>query len=682
MADANPEGQGEEKFSVSTWLPECYVDSEPAVCELNPCGHFISIDTARHFAARIRRGEHAANPDRCPMCRTPWTEIRCLSVEASINKIIKNLDDYTINIPDGPLRTWFKQILHFFTSENNALESELQSDIGKCLVDSFIKRGRTGNTLAITNNSKKIIALIECVDKAVNGWIDSNFGSDRKKAIAAQKEGVLGEVYEDSPIQWLLEISDRLNTAAIEQARTVRFPVNNTVIPVGSIINGLHEGIAGGARRVAQVPGRVATAALATAVLIGTSKMYGDIDRSTCAELSTAQERAPDVPIRGRWEDIKVCENTGTFRKFEPEFCCDPKLGRVCGTDKYHPKGGEGNKYSGPEVAFRHQWAFEPGRYHDCDTSTSASCLGITGAAWLAGTSTIGHTSWEKSKGAKFVTTAHAPGPLLPSEQEQCHTTLSLQEMGNLVGAAVSVGVLIYGLYRACTESRPPAPDLVGDDTLVITPDGREHRGGSKYSIKRRRRRKNTRRKRGGDPDAAKKIQKIVRGRQSRKKTVQRLSQNPFQTGAVDALVPGMYRDGFTPFFERPGEHINREFNISPTSKTPLARDVEEFKKKRKVKERANERLWVINYLTNIDGKGADSKFSRDSLTKSTRPELILRERSDDDYINDNRRAQLARINASRFANGGKRRKKSRRKKSRRKKSRRRRQRKKRTRRR
>lgn len=496
MDDANPEGQGEEKFYVSTWLPECYVDSEPAVCELNPCGHFISIDTARHFAARIRRGEHAANPDRCPICRIPWTEIRCLSVEASINKIIKNLDDYTINIPDGPLRTWFKQILHFFTSENNALESELQSDIGKCLVDSFIKRGRTGNILAITNNSEKIIALIECVDNAVNGWIDSNFGSDRKKAIAAQKEGVLGEVYEDSPIQWLLEISGGLNTAAIEQARTVRSPVNNTVILVGSIINGLHEGIAG-ARRVAQVPGRVAIAALATAVLIGTAKMYGDIDRSTCAELSTVQERAPDVPIRGRWEDIKVCENTGRFGKFKPEFCCDPKRGKQgrCGTDKYHPKGGEGNKYSGPEVAFRHQWAFEPGRYHDCDTSTSASCLGITGAAWLAGTSTIGHTSWEKSKGAKFVTTAHAPGPLLPSEQEQCHTTLSLQEMGNLVGAAVSVGVLIYGLYRACTESRPPAPVLVGDDTLVITPDGHIHQGGSKYSIKRRRRRKKTRRK-------------------------------------------------------------------------------------------------------------------------------------------------------------------------------------------
>ena len=653
MADANPEGQGqgEEKFYVHTWLPECSVDTEPAVCEFNPCRHFISIDTARHFAARIRRGEHAANPDRCPMCRTPWTEIRCLSVEASINKIIKNLDDYTINIPDGPLRTWFKQILHFFTSENNALESELLRDVGKCLVDSFIKRGRTGNILAITNNSEKIIALIECVDDAVNDWIVRNFGSNRKKAIAAQKEGVLGEVYEDSPIQWLLEISDGLNTAAIEQARTVRSPVNNTVILVGSIINGLHEGIAG-ARRVAQVPGRVAIAALATAVLIGTAKMYGDIDRSTCAELSTAQERAPDVPIRGRWEDIKVCENTGTFGKWEPEFCCDPDRGKQgrCGTDKYHPKGGEGNKYSGPEVAFRRQWAFEPGRYHHWEVDSP----------------------WEKSEGAKFVTTAHAPGPLLPSEQEQCHTTLSLQEMGNLVGAAVSVGVLIYGLYRACTESRPPAPVLVGDDTLVITPDGRELQGGSKYSIKRRRRRKNTRRKRGGNHGAAKKIQKIVRGRLSRKKTVQRLSQNPFQTGAVD-------RDG-TPRSDRPSSHIDRDFDISLTSETPLARDVKESSKKRQLEHRANERRWVINYLTNIDGKGADSKFSREWLTESTRPELALRQDSSEDHMSE-REAARRREGRSRLEyltrRGGKRRKKSRRKKSRR-----RRQRKKRTRRR
>ncbi len=199
----------------------------------------------------------------------------------------------------------------------------------------------------------------------------------------------------------------------------------------------------------------------------------------------------------------------------------------------------------------------------------------------------------------------------------------------------------------------------------------------SKYSIKRRRRRKNTRRKRGGDPDAAKKIQKFVRGRQSRKKTVERLSQNPFQTGAVDALVPGMYRDGFTPFFERPFVHIAKDFLISPTSETPLARDVEELKKKRKVEERADARRWVIDLLTNIDGKGTDSKFSRDSLIESTRPELILRERSDDDYINDQRRAQLARIVARQSTRGGKRRRKSRRKKSRR-----RRQRKKRTRRR
>ena len=520
MADVNPEGkdQGEEKFHVSTWLPECNVDlGEPAVCELIPCGHFISIGTARNFAAQIRRGYRAANPNKCPMCRRPWREIRCLSVEASITKIRKNLDDYTRNIPDGPLRIWFQQILHFFTSENNALDSDLKGDIGKCLVDSFIKRGRRGNILAITNNREKIIALIQCVNKAVDDWIRDNFGSDRAAAIAAQKEGALGEVYEGSPLQWLLERSNRLNAAAIEQARTVRLPANNTVISVGSILNGLSEGMAAGARRAAQVPGYVATAALATAALIGTAKMYGDIDRSTCAELSTVQERGPDVPIRGRWEGFKVCEDTGRFGRFKPDFCCDPK-GRAaegaCGTDKYHPEGGEGNNYVGPEVAFKDKHAYEPGRDHDCDVSTSGGCFAQSAAATavcsLMGNddcdgADVGLTSWEQAEGAKFVPTAHGPGPLLPSEQQQCHTALNRQEVANLVGAAVSVGVLLYGLYRACTESRhiTPAPDLVGDDTLVITPDGREHRsgdgaggrGGSKYSIKRRRRRKKTRRK-------------------------------------------------------------------------------------------------------------------------------------------------------------------------------------------
>ncbi len=495
MADVNPEGkdQGEEKFNVSTWLPECYVDTEPAVCELIPCGHFISIGTARSFAEQIRTGRRAANPNKCPICRSQWSEIRCLSVEASITKIRKNLDDYTRNIPDGPLRIWFQQILHFFTSENNALDSDLKGDIGKCLVDSFIKRGGRGNILAITNNTDVVVALIRCVDIAVNDWINSNFGSDRAKAIAAQKEGVLGGTYGGSPIEWLLEKSESLNTAAIKQAQSVHQAANNTVIFVHSIINKLSEGITGGARRVAQVPGQVTTAALAAAALIGTAKMYGDIDRSTCAELSKVQERGPDVPM-GRWEGYSICEEPGILGKYKPEFCCDPTEhhGLCRSTDlyprSYHHKDYGQNKYKQNfSVPFDKKLRYQPGRFHVCD--------GFSNAPGCPYFWNHGDESWEPAKGAEFVLTGHVPGPLLPSEQEQCHTTLDNQEAAGIVGAAVSVGVLLYGLYRACTESRPSAPDLVGDDTLVITPNGRVHRGGSKYSIKRRRRQKKTWRK-------------------------------------------------------------------------------------------------------------------------------------------------------------------------------------------
>ena len=105
---------------LQAWLPECAVDAEPAVCELNPCGHFISLTTARDYARLIRtQPRHPANPNNCPMCRKKWNNIRCLSVEKSVEKIRAQLEAYTRDIPEGPLRVWFQQILHFFISRNN-----------------------------------------------------------------------------------------------------------------------------------------------------------------------------------------------------------------------------------------------------------------------------------------------------------------------------------------------------------------------------------------------------------------------------------------------------------------------------------------------------------------------------------------------------------------------------------
>ena len=98
-----------------TWLPECVIDiGEPAVCELIPCGHFISLAAARDYARLIRERRQGANPDKCPMCRTKWNEIRCLSDEKSVEKIRYQLEAYTRDIPEGPLKVWFQQTLHFF----------------------------------------------------------------------------------------------------------------------------------------------------------------------------------------------------------------------------------------------------------------------------------------------------------------------------------------------------------------------------------------------------------------------------------------------------------------------------------------------------------------------------------------------------------------------------------------
>ena len=79
---------GNSKHELRTWLGECPIDFEnPAVCEIIPCGHFVSIETARNYGRLIRRGDRSANPHRCPMCRQPWTQIKCLSVEKTHEKI-------------------------------------------------------------------------------------------------------------------------------------------------------------------------------------------------------------------------------------------------------------------------------------------------------------------------------------------------------------------------------------------------------------------------------------------------------------------------------------------------------------------------------------------------------------------------------------------------------------------
>ena len=163
--------------------------------------------------------------------------------------------------------------------------------------------------------------------------------------------------------------------------------------------------------------------------------------------------------------------------------------------------------------------------------------------------------------------------------------------------------------------------------------------------------RKTRKRRKGGNAGAAKKIQKMVRGRQSRKKTVQRLSQNPFASGATS-------KDG-TPMRERRGSHIEREFNISPTSETPLARDVKESSEKRVRDTDEISRQKMIHRLTDLG-------FQREYLEQMTSPARLLRMNSGEDYLPEEEGARRKR---ARGEGGGKRRRKSRRRKSRRRKS-------------
>jgi hypothetical protein len=479
-----------------TWLPECPIElGDSAVCELIPCGHFISLAVARNYARLIRDKQSSANPDKCPMCRTKWNEIRCLSDEKSVEKIRSQLEAYTRDIPEGPLKVWFQQILHFFISRNNALDEDLTHSIGECLVNTFIKRDRDGQSILIlSNNNKKIIELIECVRDAINNWISRNIG-DRKTAIDEQKANDSDsgtKIYEGSPLQWLLEKSDELSKDAINQAQSSSIALQTKIISVDSILRGIEQGISSAKGKIAQVPEYVAMSALATAVLIGASSTYSNIDIRSCERLSTVQERGPDVPLKGKWTGFEVCEDRLILGS---DLCCDPrpfisgaKKG-ACGTEEYHLVGP--NEYSGPEIAFKDKRQMEPGRYHNCDVSTSGKCLaqntiklGLCAISGEENCDTSGGLDlWETAKGAKFKPTEYGPGPFLPSEKQVCQSKLSTHETVSLVAAVASLGVLLYGVYKVCTSPYKP-PTLLGDDTLIITSDGKEHQTNDRAGVR------------------------------------------------------------------------------------------------------------------------------------------------------------------------------------------------------
>lgn len=499
-------------INLRTWMPECPIDAEPAVCEIIPCGHFISLNSARMYAQNIRNRNLVSNPYSCPLCRRRWTEIRCLSVDKTHEKIKERLDENTRNIPNGPLKIWFEQILHFFTTRN-VIDEELKQLIGACLTKAFIKRSNgssSSDNIVVSNNKENIIQVIQCVKDAIKEYITRNFGNNKNKAIEENRRLVGDQEYEQSPLKWILQDSETAANAAIEQARGIRLPERREVISVESVFSKIRRSLGVVANEAPrQIPSELATIILSTSALLGAARMYSNIDSSVCEGLSDTPIPGPIVPLRGHWENFAVCTSS-----MDGNYCCDPMESALgdgaCGTTQYHTGDGK-NIYQGPEIEYSKKSAMAPGGYYSCEMNPLlGECIAEAaiqnGICALVGDEDCDvpkGTGWAQADNARFKVTETGPGPNLPSEHAQCNNEISNQETLALGAAIVSVGVLVYGIYKACVGfSYPQQEVLTGDDTLVITPDGRELRGGNKKrksskrkSIKNKKKRKSRGRK-------------------------------------------------------------------------------------------------------------------------------------------------------------------------------------------
>ncbi len=132
-----------------------------------------------------------------------------------------------------------------------------------------------------------------------------------------------------------------------------------------------------------------------------------------------------------------------------------------------------------------------------------------------------------------------------------------------------------------------------------------------KTQKKRKSRRRKSRRRKAGNPESAKKIQKIVRGHQSRKKTIKRLSDNPFSGDHPENLL-------------KTGSVIERE-NIDITSKTKLGEDV----RKEMMKKARNKNEMAKRALLN------DFPQFKEEINNVTSLERMLRQNSHEDYMTD-----------------------------------------------
>ena len=151
-------------------------------------------------------------------------------------------------------------------------------------------------------------------------------------------------------------------------------------------------------------------------------------------------------------------------------------------------------------------------------------------------------------------------------------------------------------------------------DTTVLQKASQKSRLFTEQHMKggKKKTRRKTKKKRGGNNEAAKKIQKIIRGRQSRKKTINRLSNNPFSSEHPENLL-------------RTGSVMARENANISASKTKLGQDVRDAMTKRIRAEGKIIKQELLNQLPQF----------KEEINNVTSLDRIIRQDSSEYYMTD-----------------------------------------------
>ena len=278
------------KSNTRDWIPTCPIDKEnPAVCELIPCGHLISIHTAEGISREI-----LSNPEntrsKCPVCKEVWEQIVCLTEEKALEKIRSKLITQTSDMPEGDLKIWFQKILELFLSRD-LIPEDAKQIIGTCFVTTFSeKTGQTAEQKAeqtseqkagreleygnfvVTNKMSKIMDLIKCVQRSIKIYRNQSPRMDRS-------DRIIPGSFEGSPMHWLFVKSKDaskkayINAKELEKEETSQ-TVHNKKISLPTLFQKMRGRIPIQGNLSMMRPGTLNILA-STAILFGIRTMFG-----------------------------------------------------------------------------------------------------------------------------------------------------------------------------------------------------------------------------------------------------------------------------------------------------------------------------------------------------------------------------------------------------------------------